>query len=362
MEQFPIYTPVQLLGFYVEDNRLPSFWRALVFNQTPIYLDDRTLEFSKSNTLRRVAPFVSPSSEGVAIYNNRETVSRIDTAYIKLKDAVRAEEFTGRREVGAGELGQRRTLTPAERWRYRSAEIARQHVVAIDNTIELMCFQAVAFGIVTVRNDETNIPVFVNFGRDASHTITLGAGEYWSIVDGSVNPLSDISDWKSLARRPKGPTSSERFGSAPNLWIMGSAAAQAFRTNPEVRKELDLNYARPSQTLLNTGALEGLDIEYIGRLNNGDEVWLYNEYYEDAAGEIVAIMDPKDVIGINPSAVNGQIAFGTIANFKAQLSSMDYFPNMYPNESGSEIYMSTESAPMVLPVHPNATMRIRVLA
>ena len=360
MEGFPIYTPVQLLGTFREDNQLPSFWRNLAFSGAPIFSDDRDIEFSKVNTLRRVAPFVSPSSEGVAIYNNRETVSRVKTAYIKLLDSVRAEDFSGRLEVGAGELGAGRKLTPAQRWNFRIAELTFQHEAAINNRIELMCFEAIADGIVTVRDDETNSVVYVNFGRDASHTITLSGTALWS--NAASDPLGNFTTWKTLARRPKGPTSSQRFGAAPVLWIMGSAAAQAFRTNAKVKAELDLNYARTTQTLINTGVLEGLDIEYIGRLNNGDDVWMYNEYYEDASGTIVPVLDSRDVIGINPAAVNGQIAFGTIANFKANLASMERFPNMFPNQSGSEIYMTNESAPMVFPVNPNATLRARVLA
>lgn len=360
MEGFPIYTPVQLLGTFREDSKLPSFWRDLAFSGAPIFSDDRDIEFSKVNSLRRVAPFVSPSSEGVAIYNNRETVSRVTTAYIKLLDSVRAEDFTGKLEVGAGELGAGRKLTPAQRWNFRIAELTVQHETAINNRIELMCFEAIADGIVTVRDDDTNAVTYVNFGRDPSHTITLSGAALWSAT--TSDPLGNFTAWKTLARRPKGPASSQRFGSAPVLWIMGASAAAAFRANEAVKKELDLNYARTSQTRINTGVLDGLDIEYIGRLNNGDDVWMYNEYYEDVNGDIVPVMDPRDVIGINPAAVNGQIAFGTIANFKANLASMERFPNMFPNASGSEVYLSNESAPMVFPVNPNATLRARVLA
>ena len=360
MEGFPIYTPVQLLGLFREDSTLPSFWRDLAFNGTPIFSEDRDIEFSKTNSLRRVAPFVSPTSEGVAIYNNRETVSRITTAYIKLLDGVHAADFTGKLEVGAGELGAGAKLTPSQRWNFRIAELTIQHEAAISNRIELMCFEAIADGIVTVRDDETNTVVYVNFGRDASHTITLVGTALWS--NAASDPLGDISAWKTLARRPKGPNTSQRFGAAPVLWIMGTEAAQAFRTNAKVKAELDLNYARTSQTRINTGALEGLDIEYIGRLNNGDDVWMYNEYYEDAAGTIVPVMGPKDVIGLNPVAVGGEIAFGSIVNFKANLGSMERFPNMFSNQSGSEIFMTNECAPMVFPVNPNATLRARVLA
>lgn len=360
MDQFPIFTPVELLGSYREDNKLPSFWRELAFSGAPIFSDDRTIEFKKYHTLRRVAPFVSPDSEGVAIYNNRETVNRVDTAYIKMTDAVRPGDFSGQLEVGAGELGAGAKLTPAQRWNFRVAEIASQHDVAIDNRIELMCAEAIISGIVTVTDEESGIVVYVNFGRDASHDITLVGTDLWT--DAASDPLADISGWKSLARRPKGPTSAERFGAAPTLWIMGTQAAEAFRKNDAVKAELDTNYVRSSQTRINTGALEGLDIEYIGRLNNGDDIWMYNEYYEDAAGAIVPVMDPRDVVGLAPARVEGVIAYGTIENFKAELGSMPKFPNMWATPDGKAVFMSTESAPMVIPVHPNATLRARVVA
>jgi predicted lactoylglutathione lyase len=363
MENFPIYTPVQLLGTFSEDAALPMFWKTLGFNQTPIYSDDRSIEFSKTNTLRKVAPFVSPKSEGRPIYSKREAVSRVTTAYIKLKDSVSPSDFTGKREIGAGELGaagQRAPLTPQQRYDYRVAEITRQHTVAIDNRIEIMCFEAIANGVVEVRDDETNTVDVVDFGRDPSHTITLLAGARWN--EAGVNPLDSFTAWKRLARRPKGNESSQRHGAAATLWVMGREAAEAFRKNEEVRKELDTNYVRASQTVINTGALEGLDIEYIGKLNNGDDVWMYNEYVEDEDGNLIEIMDPRDVIGINAPAMNGQLAYGTIENFKANLGSLDRFPSMFANTDGSAHFLQNEAAPMVFPVNPNATLRARVIA
>lgn len=360
MDTFPIYSPVVLLGNLRAASVLPMFWRNLVFSGAPVFSDDREIEFSKFVELRVVAPFVSPESDGISIYNNRETVQKVRTAYIKLIDAVRAHEFTGRLEVGAGELGHQQPLTPTQRWQYRTAEIARQHQNAIEATLEIMCFQAVSSGIVTVRDAETNVATNVNFGRHPSHTITLAGGALWSAA--GSKPLDDISNWKSLARRPKDLTAQGQFGMAPTYWIMGSTAAQAFRTNPSVKAELDKNFERTSQTRINTGVLDGADIELIGILNDGSQVWLYNEYTQNrTTGAVEAILDPRDVIGVNPAGVNGVVAYGAIANFKANLASLAIFPNMFMNQSGSEVYLTHESAPMVIPVNPNATLRARVV-
>lgn len=360
MDTFPIYTPVQLLGLFVEDNQLPTFWRNLCFGNAPIYSDDKDIEFSKSSTLRRVAPVVSPESEGLPIYNARAAVRRVRPAYTKLLDAVRPGDFTGKRvvpnEVGAGV----RAMTPAERWASRVAEILRQHSNAIDTLIELMCFQAVSTGVVRVVDDETGAINIVNFGRSAAHTITLGAGLRWD--EAGSDPLADIENWKALAAGPKGPQPEDRFGAAPTVWVMGRAAAKAFRKNVKVKAELDLNYRRPDQSVVQTGVLNGARVEYIGSLNNGDQLWMYDEYTEDAAGTQTLVMDTRDVIGVNPAAFAGTIAYGTIENFNADLATLERFPSMYANTNGSAIYLQNESAPLPIAVNPNATLRARVLA
>lgn len=364
MENFPIYTPVQLLGSQREDNKLPMFWKNLAFGGTPIFSDDREIEFSKFNSLRRVAPFVQPTSDGVPIYNNRETVERVSTAYIKLKDSVKADEFTGRREVGAGELGaagQRSPLTPRQRWNFRIAEITAQHEAAIDNTIEIMCFQALADGIVQVRDDETNAVNNVNFGRDPAHTITLTGSALWT--DPASDPIADLSSWRRIMQRPTGPEAANRFKARFTMLIMGVQAAEAFRSNAKVQELLNTEVANMNgKTIVNADMLDGLDIELIGRLRDGTPVWSYNEYVEDASGAIVPVMDPRDVIALNPTAVKGEIAYGSIANFKADLEALTVFPNMFPNQDGSQVFLSHESAPMVIPVNPNATLRARVVA
>ena len=363
MEDFPIYTPVELLGAFKEDSKLELFWMPLAFGGAPIFSDDAEIEFSKISTLRRIAPFVRPDADGVPIYNNRETVERIKPAYIKMEDAVKASEFTGRREIGAGELGaagQRAPLTPKERWLFRIAEITKQHEDAKQIRLEVMCFQALADGIVRVQYDDTNTVNNVNFGRDPAHDITLTAGSLWT--DAGVNPLDDLSAWRRIMHRPTGPAAANRFKGKFTMLVMGIEAAEAFRKNEAVREELDVDVANfRGKTIVNRQVLDGTDIELIGVLNSGVEVYAYNEYYEDENGEIVSIMDPRDVVALNPRMVNGQIAYGTIESFAADLQSMPMFPNMYGSKDGRDIFLSHESAPMVFPVNPNATLRARVV-
>ena len=360
-DEFPIFTPVQLLGAFKEDSKMEMFWKPMVFNNAPIFSDDKEIEFSKISTLRRIAPFVRPDSDGVPIYNNRETVERIKPAYIKMEDAVKASEFTGRREVGAGELGaagQGKPLTPQERWLFRIAEITRQHEYAKEIRLEVMCFQAIADGIVQVVYDDTNTVNNVNFGRRPEHDITLAPGALWT--DPGVNPLNDLSNFRRIMHRPTGPTAAERFTARYTVLVMGVEAGEAFRNNEQVREELDVDIANfRGKTTVNRQVLEGTDIELIGVLNNGVEVYIYNEYFEDADGNIVDIMDPRDVVALNPKMVNGQIAYGTIENFAADLKSMAMFPNMYKSKDGRDVFLCHESAPMVFPIHPNATLRAR---
>lgn len=362
MDTFPVYKPAALLGNYVDRRPLPSFWRTLCFPAARTFLsDDRSIRFSKVSSQRHIAPFVSPKSTGTPTYNAREAVAEVSTAYIKLQDAVLPDDFSGLRAVGVGDLTAATPMTPIEKYDARVRELALRQAQEIDNRLEFMAFEAVANGIITVKDDETNIINLVNFRRSTSHTITLGAGTRWNEV--AADPLEDLSNWKELAERPKSANPEDHFGSAPTYWIMGPLALKAFRQNPKVRAELDLNYARNGQTLINTGVLNGQGVQFIGQLSNGDQVWRYSQFYNDkTTGAVVEIMNPRDVIGVDPAALEGVTAYGTIQNLNAGLVSAERFPSMWMKPDGSAAFMQTESAPMLIPVNPNATLRARVVA
>ena len=90
-------------------------------------------------------------------------------------------------------------------------------------------------------------------------------------------------------------------------------------------------------------------------------LWTYSNFYEvTLGGTRVGYIDTYDVIGVgNPM---GKQAFGAIMDADAGLASLRMFPKMWKQEDPSATFIMAQSAPLMVPVNPNASLRARVVA
>ena len=134
------------------------------------------------------------------------------------------------------------------------------------------------------------------------------------------------------------------------------------RQDDEIRELLKTDYA-PSQKNgldFNLGVLEGLDVEWVGRVNGTTDVYIYSDYYEQEDGSVVEFMDPRDVVLTGPN-LNGVQCFGAIQDINANFQPLAIFPKMWPEQDPSATFVMSQSAPLMVPLNPNATFRARVV-
>jgi hypothetical protein len=197
--------------------------------------------------------------------------------------------------------------------------------------------------------------VTVDFGRHASLTITLAGGTLWTAA-GTSHPLVDLQ----MAR-----TNAFNRGRAPiRTLIFGSDAWSAFAAHADTQKLLD-NMRRGSQADFNTtGLSDGSPYEYQGQISGGNgggrfDLWTYANDFEDDAGVSQPFIHPGDVIGVG-GAIQGVRAFGAIMDKRAGLRAIPIFPKMWEQDDPSVVYTMSQSAPLMVPVNPNNTFRMRV--
>ena len=90
-------------------------------------------------------------------------------------------------------------------------------------------------------------------------------------------------------------------------------------------------------------------------------MYVYSDYYQDEAGNAVPFMSSKDIVLTGPN-VMGVRAFGAIMDAKAGLRALPKFPKMWEEEDPSAVMVMTQSAPLMIPVNPNNTLKATVLA
>jgi hypothetical protein len=344
-----IFDTSTLLGVMREIEPPSNYWLNLCFPET-INFTDEYVDLARIEGQRKVAPLVVPTAQGKPIYGRAERTARFKPAYLKPKDPISDSRML-RRTAGMGELLAQRPMTPGERYNAIIADVQLEHRDAIFRRWEWMAAQAILNSKVLLEDDGYPTAL-VDFGRDAGHDIILGAGARWG--DAGVSIMSNLEAWGIMVRRAS-------FGGPTNRLTVGVDAWDAMKMDPEIRELLNVNFRSNANVNLNLGLREGLDVEYVGRLSNSLEVYVYSDYYQGFNGEIIPFMDPRDVVLTGPN-IRGIKCFGAILDKKAGFQAVPVFPKMWDSEDPSATFIMTQSAPLMVPMNPNNSLRARVVA
>jgi hypothetical protein len=315
----PIYGSTTLLGIYRDDSRMApptSYWMSNFYTQEVLF-ETEDIELTKLSDIRKLAPLVVPTAQGVPIYSAAERRTTVRPAYLKPKDPVSASRVI-RRAAGLGELNSGKPLTPQQRYNAIVVDIVRQHRYAIERRWEWMAAEATIKGAITLE-DERYPRTIVDFGRDPTHETTLTAGNRWG--DSGVSILNSIEAMRTKVRKAS-------FGGPTNRLTVGA---------------------------------DVWDVEYVGRLSGTLDVYVYSDYYQDnETGTVIEYLSPKDIV-LTGNNIQGVRAFGAIQDISAQFRPVRVYPKMWPEQDPSVMMIMHQSAPLMVPVNPNNTFHSTVV-
>lgn len=339
-----LYDTNTLLGVYKDLAPASTYWLDLLF-RSAVTFDTEYIDFEKLTTGRKLAPFVAPTAQGVPIYSDGTTLTRLKPAYVKPKDAVEASRVF--RKAPANLLNDLQG-SPQARYNALVAAILTDHRDAIERRWEWLAARAAIDGKVLIEDDRYPARL-VDFQRDPSHTVTLAGTERWG--QSGSNIKGNIEQWVSRVRQAKFGGPVNRITIAPDVW-------DVMREDEDILKQLDTQI-RGTNASLNTGIREGELVEFVGKLNNTLEVWINSDYYELPDGSTAPFMEPGTVVLSGPN-VGGVRAFGAIVDKRANFQARPVFPKMWENEDPSATFIMTQSAPLMVPVNPNNTLKATV--
>lgn len=340
---FDILETHELAGVIRTFPPMSSYWLDLCFPNVH-FSNTEYIDFDIVDKARRLAPFVAPNVQGQPMLARLETIRKFKPAYLKPKEALDPQRNLRRR---AGEsIGG--SLTPAERNDAIVAETLLDQREGIYRRWEWMACEAIKNGQVTVYGE--NYPSqTVGFGRRAANTKVLTGAALWSNPT-TATPLTDIKAWATEMLRVSGRKLT-RVTLTPS-------AAEAFFATDQVSKALETR--RGSLTRLESFNVAGDYVTVHGSLEGGIELVTYNDIYEDNDG----IEQPfvEDGVVILTGEVEGVRAFGAIMDDEADWQPLSLFPKMWAQKDPSGIFVMTQSAPLMIPARPNASMKVTVLA
>ena len=298
------------------------------------------IHFDVFDGKRRLAPFVSPLVEGKLVEQLGYSTNTYAPAYIKDK-RVFDNNKPFKRMAGEAIGG---TMTPMDRKRAMIAANLQEAVDMIHRRLEVMAASALVNGTLTISGDAYPT-VVLNFNRSADcvKDISGNATAKWSAA--TAKPLDDLQTWGQVVL--------QKTGIFPRTVLMPVDVWSYFRSNEQVEKRLDIR--RLNQGDMNLGAADSEGGVYMGTVD-GFDIYVYSGWYADeSTGTETAIWPAKKIVLTSPQ-IQGVRAFGAIKDEAAGLQAREYFAKSWVQEDPSVRYVLVQSAPLVFPARPNASL------
>lgn len=301
------------------------------------------ISFDVESSARRMAPFVSPLSQGKVVRSKGRKTETLAPAYIKDKrpfDPTRPLKRAIGEQIGGN-------LAPMDRVAMNLKYELTDQIDMLTRRLEWMSVQALVNGKVTIVGEEYPA-VQVDFGRDPNNTIVKDPSALWS--NPLVNPLDDLANWTLQVLKGSGAQAKRVY--------MRSDAYKVFRDNPFVQKRW--NTLNRNQATLNMLAPTEIGASYIGDID-GFSIYVYEDWVVDPVDGVEKPMMPNGGVLLISDRVDGVRAFGAIRDEEAGYQAMPFFPKSWVEKDPSVRYLLMQSAPLPYPSRPNASLFAKVL-
>ncbi len=362
-QKYELWQTNDFLGVYRDvkyDNLYWSNWF-----QTEILSEDEYIDFEKMPVRNRsLAPFVLPLARGRAIYNDSAKAYRFKPAYVKLEDQIDPLMPLTRRvgiDANASQPLNLNRLSPAQRLDLIRAAMSAQHLDALNRTFNYMACVALRDGQITLSGKDYPTTL-VNFNRAANHTITLAPGDRFGETDVSIMDFIQLV----IDRMTNAD-----FGGMPTRITMGGGVWSVMRADAEIQSYLDLDKRDSGNVQFERSLVTGDPIFKVGTLSIGGgsgasiEMWVDNStFVHPETGVATRYIGNHQMLFTAPAAaVNGFQAFGRIIDRAANWEPMRFFPKNWLSVGDVEVeYITHKSAPLMVPLNPNATLLANVIA
>ncbi len=331
LDSVSVYATAYLLSAYGVMDRTNPFLYNTFFGMEQMF-ETEEVYFDKVQRARRLAPLVSPATQGKAERIRGYYATALKPAYVKPKHVIEPNRMLKRRpgEVLLGNMSpaERRDATILDTLRIQDDQIARRE--------EWMVAQILQTGKVTLVDPEVGTANIIDFQRPAAHTVPLTGAARWG--QSGVDPLDNMRTWAATVQK--------NSGFHPSVVIMDPLSANLFIKSPGV--QLIMNSFRQTSGNIDLGGkvVGGIGREAKKLGETGEfEIWVYQQFFTDDQGNVSQLMPDYTVIMADPVGIEGTRCYGAIQDVRV-LRAMTRFPKNWIQEDPSVEYLMTQSAPL----------------
>lgn len=335
----------QVLAKVVERLHTPPSFLLDTFFPNVQTSDKEEIFFDVTDSKPRISPFVSPLLPGKVVDGSGYQTKSFKPAYVK--DKRRFDANIPYKRMAGEIIGG--SLSPAQRYERALATHLKDQLDNLTRREEVMAAEILRTGKVIVSGDGYPAQT-VDFGRDAELTKALSGSATWD--SSSVNPVDDLEDWAI--------TLQDKSGVVAKTVVMDPQAWKIFRSNTTVQKYLDIRRGTNNTINIDPQIIsESEKARYAGSI--GDfAIWVYNDTYIDDKGVTCKLLPEKTVLLGSRVGLEGTRCYGAIHDEKANWTANRYFTKSWLEEDPSVRWLLLQSAPLVVPYRPNASMCVTV--
>jgi len=301
---------------------------------------------------RRITPFVSPLVAGKVVQNRGFQTKTFKPAYAKDKRHIQPNQ-PHKRVIGEAIGG---SMSNMERRAAVVRDTIADQLEMLTRREEVMAAEVLLTGKVTVAGDGFATTV-VDFGRAAGLTVAALTGDdRWSVDIAASNPLEDIEAWGTLIQSNGGGVATDVVFK-PDAWA-------AFRTRLIARGEAALLF-----DFMRTGGssaqfapvMRDERAKFVGQIDMLN-LWVYDDTYVNDAGSTVNLLPTAgSVVMVSRPNILGARAYGMIQDEKAGYRATRFFVKSWLEEDPAVRWILLQTAPLVVPYRPNASLSVVVL-
>lgn len=335
----------QVLAKVVERLHTPPSFLLDTFFPNVQTSDKEEIFFDVTDSKPRISPFVSPLLPGKVVDSGGYQTKSFKPAYVK--DKRRFDANIPYKRMAGEIIGG--SLSPTQRYERALATHLKDQLDNLTRREEVMAAEILRTGKVIVSGDGYPAQT-VDFGRDAELTKALSGSATWD--SSGVNPVDDLEDWAI--------TLQDKSGVVAKSVVMDPQAWKIFRSNTTVQKYLDIRRGTNNTINIDPQIIsENEKARYAGSI--GDfAIWIYNDTYVDDKGATCKLLPEKTVILGSCEGLEGTRCYGAIHDEKANWTAQRYFTKSWIEEDPSVRWLLLQSAPLVVPYRPNASMCVTV--
>uniref|UniRef100_UPI0035D044B8 major capsid protein n=1 Tax=Bartonella sp. AC66GZZY TaxID=3243458 RepID=UPI0035D044B8 len=190
-----------------------------------------------------------------------------------------------------------------------------------------------------------------DFKRDPALTLALTGAAKWDSVDAPA--LDHLEDWASLVQ--------EKSGAVARVVIMDPQAWRHFRKNKQVGGQLEIR--RGTNAMISTDLIVRGQVNetarYVGSIGDFD-FHVYNDVYVADDGSTQNLLPDYTVLLVSQGQLEGTRCYSMIMDEKAAFKVLRYFSKSWLEEDPAVRRLLMQSAPLVVPYRPNASLCARV--